>query len=479
MRSPYILEGGTRNALAKAFAERGFQAVIQSCRGYEQSEGVAGFGVGDREDGLDTIEWLKQQPWFGDSIIMCGPSYQGFVQLALGGVAPKEVKLFVISEANSKIGDILVRKDPYFMEASVGWGIYMDGMSEEPISAWAQKADKQLGEGIKTLPIADIELKILGHRTALTKSILDAEHCVVYDDFANTKVPVIMQGGWFDPFIAGQLSDLNKLKANGTKASITIGEWGHSSPELTALPIQEAIAAGKALARNEELSNRPFVKYFIMGADTWATSDEWPPAGYSTKKFYFSSNRALSETMPDKSGTDEYRYDPADPTPVAGGVRLMPYAGVEVGRQDQSATESRKDVLTYTSNKLETALEVVGDITAQVSFSSSLQYADIFVRLCDVDETGVSRNICDGIIRLNDADKQKSVTVALAPTAFRFEKGHCIRVQVSGGAFPIYSRNMGTGDNSAYATEMKASDNQVFFGADSLSFIELPVKTLG
>jgi predicted acyl esterase len=60
----------------------------------------------------------------------------------------------------------------------------------------------------------------------------------------------------------------------------------------------------------------------------------------------------------------------------------------------------------------------------------------VFVRLCDVDEKGTSTNICDGLVSVTDADQTTRVTVQLWPTAYRFARGHRIRVQVSSGAFP-------------------------------------------
>ncbi|GAB3400366.1 hypothetical protein GCM10027569_03990 [Flindersiella endophytica] len=36
----------------------------------------------EREDGLDTIDWMTRQPWFGDSMILIGMSYLGYVQWA-------------------------------------------------------------------------------------------------------------------------------------------------------------------------------------------------------------------------------------------------------------------------------------------------------------------------------------------------------------------------------------------------------------
>ena len=46
---------------------------------------------------------------------------------------------------------------------------------------------------------------------------------------------------------------------------------------------------------------------------------------------------------------------------------------------------------TYTTDRLDHDVEVIGDVSAEIWFRSSLPYADVFVRLCDVDPRGRSR----------------------------------------------------------------------------------------
>ncbi|MFJ5304497.1 CocE/NonD family hydrolase C-terminal non-catalytic domain-containing protein [Streptomyces sp. NPDC088350] len=104
----------------------------------------------------------------------------------------------------------------------------------------------------------------------------------------------------------------------------------------------------------------------------------------------------------------------------------------------------------------------MGEVSAEICFRSSLPKADVFVRLCDVDEKGRSTNVCDGLIGLTGADETTCATVRLWPTAYRFKRGHRIRVQVSSGAFPRCNRNPGTGEPRATAVTLRAADQQVF-----------------
>src|SRR6185312_186890 len=67
VRSPYGRKALLAEMWAVPFAERGYQAVIQSVRGTFGSGGTFDPHHYERSDGLATLEWLKQQPWFGGS----------------------------------------------------------------------------------------------------------------------------------------------------------------------------------------------------------------------------------------------------------------------------------------------------------------------------------------------------------------------------------------------------------------------------
>jgi putative CocE/NonD family hydrolase len=136
-------------------------------------------------------------------------------------------------------------------------------------------------------------------------------------------------------------------------------------------------------------------------------------------------------------------------------------------------------VLTYTTGALQADTEVIGEVGAEIWFRSSLPFADVFVRLCDVDPRGRSVNVCDGLASLAGADSVIRADVRLWPTAHRFRAGHRIRVQVSSGAFPRYARNTGTGDPHATAVTLRAADQEVYHDAAHPSAIILPVAGPG
>src|SRR5208337_1176023 len=117
-----------------------------------------------------------------------------------------------------------------------------------------------------------------------------------------------------------------------------------------------------------------------------------PPAYY-----LHASGRLSLDAEPGDAPSGTFVYDPADPTPSAGGPLLQP-PGKQV---DNAAIESRADVLTYTTEPLDADQDLVGPVSARIFVRTETEYADVFVRLCDVDDKGVSRNVVDGIRRLS------------------------------------------------------------------------------
>ena len=115
-----------------------------------------------------------------------------------------------------------------------------------------------------------------------------------------------------------------------------------------------------------------------------------------------------------------------------------------------------------------------------------VEHADLFVRVCDVDAEGVSRNIVDGIRRLSPQtvpaadvrvgdDGILAVDVELYPTAYRVQGGHRIRVQISGGAFPRYARNFGTPDPFGAATRALRCRFEIYHDSRHPACVVLPV----
>ncbi|WP_062433534.1 CocE/NonD family hydrolase [Herbidospora daliensis] len=475
VRTPYGRRTGRQ--LVDPLVRGGFQAVVQSTRGTFGSGGDFDPLRRERDDGLDTVEWVAGQPWFGESMVLYGMSYLGFTQWAVADSLPPQVKALVPGVTESALTLEFLRRDGFSLETPFSWGV-MVGVQERPFFLLRMLlGGRRLQRALRTLPLNRADTAALGHRSDYLQDILvhdtdspfwrpaDHRHRV-----AGCGVPVSTVGGWYDIFLPGQLRDFRALP----DARLTVGPWTHSSPDAMAAMATEALEFALPLARGETPAERAPVRLYVMGEENWRDFPSWPPPGYADRRFHLHAGGRLSTDPPDESAPDGYRYDPADPTPAVGGVRMA--FGVTSGPVDNTDLEARADVLTYTTPPLDDDVEVVGDVRAEIHFRSSLPHADVFVRLCDVGPDGRSTNVCDGLTGVADADRETAVEVRLWPTAYLFRRGHRLRVQVSSGAFPRYDRNPGTGEPRATATTLRTADQRVFHDPGHPSAIILPVR---
>ncbi|HYB88789.1 MAG TPA: CocE/NonD family hydrolase [Streptosporangiaceae bacterium] len=479
LRTPYGRRGAFGAGMARPLAERGFQVLIQSTRATFGSGGEFDPMRCERDDGLATLQWLVKQPWFGGTIVLCGASYLGYVQWAVADQLPPEVKAMIPQVTESALTLEFLRPDGFSLETPFGWGVTVAGQERRGAMLRVLGQARRTRRALDTLPLGQADVAAIGHPSDYIQDILaydsgaprwagiDHRHRV-----AEVSVPVSSIGGWYDIFLPGQLRDFQILQEAGRPARLTIGPWTHTSMGAFRVSLQETLGFGLACARGQDPPERAPVRLFVMGEEAWRDFGSWPPPGYAPQRFYLQPGGALSGEPPTGWPPDRYRYDPADPTPAAGGVRLSGTAG----RVDNSALEARADVRTYTTDRLDRDIEVVGEVSAEIWFRSSLPHADVFVRLCDVDPRGHSRNVCDGLVSLSGADEVSCVTVRLWPTAHRFKAGHRMRVQVSSGAFPRYGRNPGTGEARATATTLRHADQEVYRDSAHPSAIILPVR---
>jgi putative CocE/NonD family hydrolase len=162
-----------------------------------------------------------------------------------------------------------------------------------------------------------------------------------------------------------------------------------------------------------------------------------------------------------------------NPTPSVGGRVLVRGAG----RRDNRAVEARDDVRTFTTAPLTTPVELLGAATIRLFLDSDNPYADVFVRLCDVDPRGRSINLTDRLVRLDPKDdkpRENPIEVRLPDTAHRFRTGHRIRLQISGGAHPRYARNLGTGEPLGQATKAVPVTHTIRHDIAAPSAVTLP-----
>lgn len=214
-----------------------------------------------------------------------------------------------------------------------------------------------------------------------------------------------------------------------------------------------------------------------MGVNQWREETEWPLSRAVDTDFHLRADGHLTPEPPSTGELpDKFTYDPMNPVLTTGGALLLSDE-FRPGPLDQTALETREDVLVFTTAPLTEDVEVTGRVKAVLFAATDGPSTDWVARLCDVDENGVSRNVADGIVRVRAATPGEAAenVVDLWSTSIVFRAGHRIRVQVTSSNSPRWDRNLNTGEPEETATTGRVARQQVFHDPACPSRIVLPV----
>jgi putative CocE/NonD family hydrolase len=482
------------------FAGQGFHVVIQSCRGTGGSGGDFEPARADAADGRATVAWLREQDWFTGVLGTIGMSYLGWVQWALAADPPPELRAMVVQVGIHDLHGFLYQGGAFKLEDALtgSTAALAAGRGFAGFLRAALRAQRRMGRAGARLPLIDAYREVLGGpRVGFFEDWLT--HPDAADPYwrglrapaaAGLAVPVSLVSGWYDVNLDQTLDQYARLRASGHQARLLIGPWTHTSAFDKGWPVvfTDALAvlrahlgggdaaggsaAGGEAAGGSAAGGSP-VRVHVGGrAGQWRSWPEWPPPA-AAQDWYPGRDGRLGQAPPAGDAASALRYNPAAPTPSAGG----PVAnGQRAGRVRNDAVEARPDVLVFTGPPLAAPVTVAGPVSARLRVRGSTGHFDVFARLCDVDPRGRSWNVCDGLVRV-DAAGWTDVTVAMSSTAYEYGAGHRLRLQVSGGAHPRFARNTGTGEPLATATALVPGTTELRHGPPSA--LTLPVISPG
>jgi putative CocE/NonD family hydrolase len=493
LRTPYGRRQ-LRGMIERALAQRGYQVVSQSCRGTFGSGGDFVPFQTDAEDGVDTLKWLATQPWYSGHVVMYGLSYPGYVQLALAADAPAGMLSgLVVQNAASRVYDVFRPQGTVGLSNALNWAYLQtylqSGDSLLKILPSLVLRKRRVAKAFAHLPQTEADTVATGQRFEFFQQVMASprpddslwrptDHSATV---GRIDVPIHFIGGWFDFFLDPMLRDYAALVAAGKQPFLTIGPWLHK-PTLVGMQLAygEAFRWFRAMTTGDRSSLRPKpVRIQLLGTRQWLDLDVWPPAAQERQLFLQPAGQ-LAPSAPDRDAAPStYTYDPADPTPSAGSAGLL--YGEGASQVDNRQLERRPDVLTFTSEPLTEAIDVVGFPRLRLYARTTAPTTDFFVRLCDVAADGKSLNVTEGIVRWPMCDHELladgvlALEVALSGTACRFEPGHRIRLQVSSGSHPRFGRNLGVDDPAAGPGDIQVAAQEVFHDPDHASELVLPI----
>ncbi len=508
-------------------AERGYAVVVQDVRGRCSSEGEWYPFANEGPDGHDSVCWAAAQEWSNGRVGALGASYFGAtVMLAARETPPALTCLVPIITTDDYHAGWAYQGGAFELGFMGTWGAAIAAMQFLRKDCPTPVEVRQALMGAMADPRAMLEhrphaaMPGMSHPGAApfwadwTAHSADTDYWKrwrVADAHDAIMAPAFHIGGWFDIFLAGTLRNFQGLAASGNvPQKLVIGPWAHTSydrylGELEFGPTGAANFSGVLLDINawldrylrgdEAVDTGPAVRYFLMGANQWRTDTTWPPAASHAERWYLHSAGAANSSRGDgvlsaeAPGEDEpadvFLYNPDRPVPTHGGNLLM-MSLQQPGPHDQRVTESRDDVLVYTSAPLDRPLIVAGPVRVRLTAITDGLDTDWTAKLVDVYPDGRSVNLCDGIIRARYR-RSRQIPQLLTPgevygydidliaTANRFAAGHRLRLDVSSSNFPRFDRNTNTGGDIATESSGRPAVQRVLHTAARPSWLELTV----
>jgi uncharacterized protein len=520
-RTPYGKEFALQDySTFRNAAERGYAVVVQDVRGRYASAGDFRPYENEARDGYDTIEWAAQQPWSNGNVGTFGLSYPGAVQWLAAVENPPHLKAMVPAMTFSTYQNFFFAGGTWDMswiewiwdniapDIRVKKNLPGPKTSEEAEAAWTKDGLKMETE----LPLQDLqELKGLApfYYDWLSHPLEDPwwQWCELRNKYGRTSAAVLNLSAWYDDNYGPEGATTNfigllksRSGAKSAKTHLLLGPWVHGVDSTgRAKAGERTFAAVAAIDYDDVVLNwmdhylknadngvdreKP-VRYFVMGDNTWRTADAWPPPAQRTPYYLVKlgeSQQALTTQAPhDPKAKNSFVSDPSNPA-------TNKYSSS--GAHDYRELARRGDVLTFDSAPLEQDTEVTGPIQAVVYVSCDCRDLDLWVRFIDVAPDDTAFNLMNpglDVLRASYRDVRKGRQL-LRPnkiyelhldnliTSNVFQKGHRIRVQVSGSFFPNFSRNLQTGKLETNSAESTKATITIHADRKHASHLVLPI----
>jgi putative CocE/NonD family hydrolase len=478
---------------AKFWTARGYVYAVQDVRGRFRSEGRFEAWLREGPDGYDTIEWLARQPWCSGKVGTIGMSYNAVVQWQAAVERPPHLAAMVVN--CSPHDSIPYEQGVLDFMPNMQWLYIIRRQKPEdssPLIALESFPPPAFEKAFDDLPVAGLDLKVFGHIDEIWQRWCSEgpdsdywKHARYLSKVDQVTVPVLHQSGWFDGNGLGtKLNYLAMLKAGAKNQRLIIGPWGHTSTatreeggrdfgEAALLDLEQEYADWFAhWLKGEAAPGGDPVKLFVMGENRWITAANYPPPGQPKKYFLGSDFALLPDRGDSRRGSDQYVYDPGDPTPSP---RIL---GDEWKYRYSKLLRKRKDIVAYRSAPIQEPFKILGPMSAVIYVSSDAPETDLFVCISEENPSHKHFLLAEGVSRVRFQGKEPvRVEVDLWHTAIRIAKGNRLVVDIASASFPIFARNLNTGENSLTGTVHRKAKVTVHRGAEFPSYVEFSSVT--
>ena len=444
------------------------------------------FAPDETKDAYEVTEWLATQPWSTGSVGMTGRSYLGITQLFAASQAPPHLKAIFpemyVLEWYPMIYPGGVFRDDFFTKwqflthnldnaAKFTWGPLTfggvapvdgpDGMALRDSAIAGHAANRDMFTMWKGVPFRDSKDPVSG-----TQIHAERGPATYLEQINNSHIPIYGLAGWFDAFPRDAFLWFRNLKVT---QKLVVGPWFHGGNEGFNLDVERLRWFDHWLKGVDNgIEREPPIRYYVIDAPAgseWRTATTWPLPEAAATDYYFREGKSGSVASVNDgqlltaAATEAKAQDTRgiDTTATLGaGNRWAATYGGPIGYPDLAPNDAKG--FTFSTAPLASPVEVVGHPIIHLWVTSSSRDFDAMAYLEDIDSTGRSTYVTEGVLRASHRklapapfenfglpwprsyqddvaplpNEPAELVFDLFPTAKRFKAGHRIRVTVQG-----------------------------------------------
>lgn len=515
-RTPYPQLVPLLQASAKTWNEHGYVFVIQECRGTGGSRGKWEPFINERNDGLDSIDWIIAQQWMNGAMATIGSSYCGTLQWAMSDQLPPEVKTMFISFTG------IERYVQNYMNGMFRHDIYtVWALGNSGIELSLKERERLYERSLAVKPHIEMDKLLFGQQLPWYRdwvSHVSADDHYWKEGFwfdlskrpLGMEIPILLVGGWFDHNLEATYLSYSKLPRHiREQSACIIGPWVHTEDVAGDLSFPNHDLFGKrqikaalewfdAHLKGERKNTINGLHTYIVGDGTWSQHTNLLKAS-SWKHYYLSAKPSVeveaAYCLFDEPQLDEgklsYCYDSANPVPTLGGSGLMNYlSGDEKAARPASVLQrpigERDDVLSFVSEPFEHEMFINGRIEIRLSVASDAADTSFCVTIMEMFKDGRAFNIRDGVSSLRyrngdgiainyRPDSIVTVTIECWPITWKLQQASRLRVDVTSSNFPAYHIHRNTAELWSRQAIDIVAEQKLITGSQHISVIKLPL----
>ncbi|TMN21630.1 CocE/NonD family hydrolase [Lentibacillus cibarius] len=436
------------------FAGHGYASIRVDIRGTGNSDGYLPdeYLKQEHDDALEVFDWIGQQSWATGDVGMIGKSWGGFNGLQIAARQHPALKAIIslCSTDDRYADDVHYRGGNILASDMLWWASTMFAYSARP------QDPEVVGDSWKDNWLERLNTTPYVHEWMRHQTRDDYwKHGSINEDYSKVDIPVFTVSGWQD----GYTDRVFRLLENLPYSKGLIGPWAHEFPEV-AIPeptigfLQECLRWWDQWLKGIDtgVKDDPKLISWIQNSELpqvtyderpgkWVVDESWPSAQVARSHYWLNAEGKLQQNPSDEQTV-------VVPSVQEHGM----YAGVycPFGEPGDLPADQRLEngkTVVFTTDPLEEGVDLLGEPTFHMKFTSDQPNALVAVKLCDKAPTGELTLISWGMLNLNhlqshehpealEPGKVYEATVKLDALGQNIPAGHSLELSLAPTYWP-------------------------------------------